>query len=168
MEAHLCAVKHYKKAFFSKKRTFESMLIVLVTPVDNQQFYVFVLAGELREDLEKAFWAIVVQKGPLQKMQNFFDTQEEYTARNPDHPFVVIESAACKAKKLDIGNFEVKIPKSKYMADFVLEYDQQVSRQAREQVFKLTGDIKVEDFVSDTFQAGKMRQRVALARKVLK
>lgn len=169
MHLYLCALKFYKTAIFSSKRTFTGFVPWLITPLDRTTFLSGIFAGEIVESLEKSFWLEGLRKLPLNKLEEYINIQrpEEISNRKVSI-FEEIEKVKCIAKKIEPGKYQIKVGSTpKYMRDFTLEHQEDISIQYKKMIFKLVGDIKIEDFASNTYQVNRMKQRLSFVSKVL-
>lgn len=171
MNVYLCALNLYRKAMFSSKKTFQGFIPIIITPIDNTNGMGFIFSGEITEELEKSFWLTVIRKFPLDKIEAFINSQRpdiEDVKGRQFNIFQIIEKAPCVAKQIEIGVHMVNIKgRAKYLNNFKLEYQKDISKQHGQQIWKLYGDIQIEDFVSDIFDTSRMRKRMSFASKVM-
>ncbi len=170
MKFYLFAVKFYKSAIFSSKKTFTSFVPWMLTPLDNNMAVSLMFSGQRTEQLHKSFFMSGFRKIRVSDMTNWMETQlGEFKSSNRETGRVeIIEDLECNVSSTSDGIYSVSFKsKPKYMRDFTLTYHSELSSKHRKMIFVLDGDIQIEDFVADVFEGGKVKQRLDLSKKFL-
>jgi len=173
MKFYLFAIKFYKNAIFSSKKTFTQMVPWILTPIDKNTAAVMVLSGQRTDQLEPSFFTTGAMKIPISQMSQWMEVQlgEFKSAKRETQRVEIIEDLNCRVNVIDKDTCQITFvepPKPKYMSDFILKYQLEVSKQYNREVYTLDGDLKIDDFVSDTFNPSKIKQRINFSNKFLK
>ena len=173
MKFYLFAIKFYKNAIFSSKKTFTKVVPWFITPITKNVSSVMVLSGRRGDVLEPSFFATGAMKLPADKATQWMEVQigEFKSAMRETQRVEIIEELECIPSPIDKTSVQIKFnqpPRPKYMADFILTYQHDVSQKYNREVYTLDGDIKIDDFVTDVFSSGKIQQRLNFSNKFLK
>ncbi len=168
MDVYLCALRLYKKAIFSSKKTFTGFVPIFIIPIGSE-YLIGSLAGEITDQIDRAFWFVEKTTLPNAKLDSFLaDMAPDVESGREKSIWEVIEKAPCVSKKLRSGSYDIRLKgKAKYLTNFTIEFQEALSRRVPDTVWILKGELNIEDYVNSVFDTARVSKRMSMLSKVI-